>query len=37
MFFLYKTIFRGEVLVRSAQFPFEIDWSEATLAHPITT
>ncbi|WP_158813878.1 pentapeptide repeat-containing protein [Methylocapsa sp. S129] len=34
MFFLYKTIFRGPVLSRGAQFPYEVDWSQATLAGP---
>ena len=34
MFFLYKTIFRDRVLVEGAQFPYDIDWSAATLAFP---
>jgi hypothetical protein len=34
MVFLYNTVFRGQVLVRGTRFPYEVDWSDATIAAP---
>jgi uncharacterized protein YjbI with pentapeptide repeats len=34
MYFIVGAVFRGAVLVRGAQFPYPVDWSDATLAGP---